>query len=68
MEIRDIKEAPAHQRATNRWSKVADIGGEQQEERKMRAARDIRGGEKFGLKMMRMRRRSELASSQLSAE
>ena len=67
MEIRDIKEARTHQRATNRWSKVADIGGKQQEERKMRAARDIRDGEKFGLKMMRMRR-SELASSQLSAE
>ena len=68
MEIRDIKEARSHQRATNRWSKVADIGGKQQEERKMRAARDIRGGEKIGLKMMMRMRRSELASSQLSAE
>ena len=44
------------------------VRGEQQQERKMRAARKIGGGEKFGVKMMRMRRRSELASSQLSAE
>ena len=28
MEIRDIKEARAHQRATNRWSKVVDMSGE----------------------------------------